>query len=206
MKTLDRMVYGAALGITLLGVALNLQATPAASPGTPYKTDKDKAEAELIQDLAPTNSDRVITDAMTQLERMHNHDANVTNSIPALVNLLTDNRSPVRRKAARVLGVFHAPLSETEIRLVCRQLQATDWGEVQSGVKALRDLHATSAVPDLLPLLQHSNSSVVRDTCRALAVLGDKSVIPSIEPLLKSSKASVVKDAQAAITTLKAKP
>lgn len=199
MNIFSKAISTTLLAALMLGVALSAHAVP-------MKTDKDKTEAELVQDLAPANTDRVITDAMSQLERMHRQDPSWTNSIPALKNLLTDERSPVRRKAARILGIFHASLTDAEIKLVCRQLTASDWGEVQSGVKALRDLHATSAVPDLLPLLHHSNSSVVRDTCRTLAVIGDKSVIPSIEPLLKDPKSSVVKDAQDAIATLKAKP
>ena len=199
MKTLGRLVFGAAFGALMLGMVANL-------PAEPMKTGRTGSEADLIADLAPANSDRVITDAMTELERRHNHDPGITNCIPVLKNLLTDERSSVRRKAARVLGVFHAPMTDDDIKLVCRQLHAADWGEVQSGVKALRDLHATSAVPELVPLLQHSNSSVVRDTCRTLAVVGDKSVIPAIEPLLKNPKTSVVKDAQDAINILKAKP
>jgi HEAT repeat protein len=165
-----------------------------------------RTEDELIKDLAASNSDRVITDAMTRLERMHNHDASRTNAIPALKSLLTDNRSAVRRKAARILGLFHAQLSDAEIKEVCAQLKADDWGEVQSGLRALRDLNATAAVPDILPCLHHFNPNVVRDACRTLAVLGDKSVIPAIEPLLASPNPKIRKDAQDAIERLKAKP
>ncbi|HEV2691453.1 MAG TPA: HEAT repeat domain-containing protein [Verrucomicrobiae bacterium] len=205
MKMTGKLVYGAALGTMLLALALNTQLATAASTANTYTLEKDKTEAELIQDLASTNSDRVITDAMTQLERRYDHGISVSNTYPALINLLSDNRSPVRRKAGRVLGVLHAPLSDADIKVLCRQLHASDWGEVQSAVKALRDLNATSAVPELVPLLQHPNSSVVRDTCRTLAVIGDQSVIPAIEPLMKNPKRSVAKDAQDAVVALKGK-
>jgi len=205
MKTSGRMVYRASLAMALLGLALNLHAASGLPAGKPYRTDRDKSEAELIQDLAPTNSDRVIVDALEQLERLHDSDTNVTGSIPAMVNLLTDDRSSVRRKAARILGVIHAPLSEAQIRLVCRQLHAATPAEIQSGLKALRDLQATSTVPDVLPLLQDTHPGIVRDACRTLAVLADKSVVPDLQPLLNDPYKGVVKDANDAIFALNAK-
>jgi HEAT repeat protein len=118
---------------------------------------------------------------------------------------LSDNRSVVRRKAARILGIFHAQLTGAELNQVCAQLKAADWGEVLAALRALRDLNASAAVPDVLPCLKHFNPNVVRDACRTLAVIGDRSVIPSIEPLLTSPNSKIRKDAQDAIEKLKAK-
>jgi HEAT repeat protein len=193
MKNICQQLMVGVFGLFVFATVSPLQA----APGT---------EDEFIKDLAASNSARVITDAMTRLERMHIKDASRTNAIPALKSLLTDNRSAVRRKAARILGIFHAQMSDAEIKQVCAQLKADDWGEVQSGLKALRDLNAPAAVPDILPCLKHSNPNVVRDACRTLAVLGDKSVIPAIAPLLASPNPKVKKDAQDAIERLKAKP
>ena len=162
-----------------------------------------ETQAQLIQQLSATNSTDVITDAMSELERRNDHGDSQTNAIPALKLLLPDDRSPVRRKAARLLGIFHAQLTDAEIQEVCRQLHSS-WREADSALKALRDLDARPAVPEVIPMLRHSNVYVVRDACRTLAVIGDKSVIPSIEPLLQSPNKSVVKDAQKAIDELNA--
>ena len=163
------------------------------------------AEDKAIQNLAPTKSERTITGAMSWLEGMHEKNGSGTNAIPALKNLLGDQRTGVRRKAARVLGIFHAQLNDAEIKQVCAQLKADDWAEVQSGLKSLRDLNATTAVPEILPCLKHSNSQVVRDACRTLAVISDKSVIPDIEPLLTNPHSKIKKDAQDAIEILQSK-
>jgi hypothetical protein len=193
------------IGLFLLGMALPVLAAPPKATSLPPKTD-DQIEAEAIGALAATNSDRTITSAMTLLERLHSKDLSHTNAIPALKSLLADNRSPVRRKAARILGIFHAPMSAADLQAVCTQLKAEDWGEVQSGLKALRGLDAAEMVPEILPCLKHTNANVVRDACRTLAVVGDKSVIPAIEPLLASDNSKIKKDAEDAIQLLKSKP
>jgi len=193
MNSVGKQIVVAVVGLLVLAAASPLP--------TALRT-----EESFIKNLAPTNSDRVITDAMTQLERLYHKDASRTNAIPALKNLLADSRPPVRRKAARILGIFHAQLNAAELKQVCSQLKANDWGEVQSGLKALRDLNMPAAVPDILPCLKHFNPNVVRDACRTLAVIGDKSVISAIEPLLASPNPKIKKDAQEAIEQLKAKP
>jgi len=167
---------------------------------------KGKTEADFIQDLAPTNEAGKIVDAIGGLEKLHGADASCTNSIRALKSLLADSREPVRRKAARVLGVFHAPMDAADIQLVCAQLRASDWREVQSGLKALRDLNCSAAVPDILPCLKHINPYVVRDACRTLAVVATKAVVPGIEPLVNSPDPKVREDAQNAIAILNARP
>jgi len=165
----------------------------------------EKSEDQLIRDLEPSNSDKAITDAMTLLEKMREKDPSRTNAVPAFKKLLADTRAPVRRKAARLLGIFHARLDETEIKQVCEQLKANDWREVQSGLKALRDLNESAAVSEVLPCLKHANPFVVRDACRTLTVIGNKTVIPDIEPLLHNPNKAVQKDAQDAIAALGSK-
>lgn len=196
MKHLYRLIFWGVLPVTISAGAQNRWNTAHVIP--------PKTEAQLVQQLDPTNSADAITDAIGLLEDLHGVDASHTNSIAALKKLLADTREPVRRKAARVLGVFHAPMDETDIRLVCAQLRASDWREVQSGLKALRDLHASAAVPDVLPCLKHPNPFVVRDACRTLAVIATKDVIPALEPLVKSPDEAVRKDAQNAINQLNA--
>ena len=131
MKNYHKHLVLAAIGLFMSPMILPLRAA--------------STEADQIKLLAPANSDRTITSAMTQLERMHTKNASCTNAIPALKLLLADNRSPVRRKAGRILGIFHAPLTDAELRQLCTQLKADDWGEVQSCLKALRDLGSVLA-------------------------------------------------------------
>jgi len=202
MKNIYKPLFSGALIIAISASVPSLRAGQRDN----YVPIHPKTEAQLIEQLEPANSAGTITDAIGQLEAMHGADASCTNSIPALKHLLADPREPVRRKAARVLGVFHAPLDDADIKLVCAQLRASDWREVQSGLKALRDLHTSSAVPDILPCLKHPNPFVARDACRTLAVVATKDVIPAIEPLVNSPDPAVRKDAQDAIATLNARP
>jgi HEAT repeat protein len=160
------------------------------------------SEASLIADLASPKEGTVV-DALAKLEKEY---PTSTNSFSTMKKLLTDPRPKVARKAARVLGVLHAPVDQTDIDNICALLKSPDADEVTDGLKALRGLNAPSAVPQILPVLKSSTPNLVRDACRTLAVLGDKSVIPSIEPLLKDPNTKVQKDAQDAIFTLKAKP
>jgi HEAT repeat protein len=166
----------------------------------PIRLKPPETEAELIVDLAPANSADVITSAIGKLEDMRG-----TNSIPALKRLLPDSRASVRRKAARVLGIFHAPMTDEEIAQACLLLKASDWREVVDGLKALRGFDAPQAVPEILPLLKYRQENVVRDSCRTLTVLGTKDVIPLIEPLLKDPNEAVRRDAQDAIAILRTK-
>jgi HEAT repeat protein len=178
-----------------------LQAAP--PKATPAPTQEQKEE-QLIKDLASPDADKV-QNALGDLESMYDKKLDVTNSFPVIRSLLGDSREPVRRKAARISGIFHLQLTGAELKLVCAQLKASDWKEVQSGLKALRDLNVPSTVPDILPCLQHPVPGVVRDACRTLAVVANKDVIPSIQPLLNSPDNAVKKDAQDAIAKLQAK-
>jgi HEAT repeat protein len=159
------------------------------------------SEASLIADLGSPKEGKV-TDALQHLEKDY---PTSTNAFSAIEKLLADPRLKVQRKAARVLGSLHAPVSETDISSICTLLKSTDLDTITDGLKALRGLNAPSAVPDILPLLKHANSHIVRDACRTLAVLGNKDIIPQLELLLKSSEPAVQKDAQDAIVALRAK-
>lgn len=159
-------------------------------------------EEKLIADLA-SPKEGVVLDALQKLEKQF---PTTTTALPTMKKLLVDPRVKVHRKAARVLGMLHAPVDETDIKNICALLKTSDAEDATAGLKALRGLAAPSAVPEILPLLKSPAPNVVRDACRTLAVLGDKSVIPSIEPLLKDPNPKVHKDAQDAIFALKAKP
>lgn len=160
-----------------------------------------KSEDQLIQDLGSPDSGKV-TDALLGLEKQY---LTSTKAFPEMKRLLTDSRAKVRRKAARVLGILHADVDQTDLKNICALLKASDPQEVMDGLKALRGLKASETVPEILPFLKHSNTGVVRDACRTLAVLGNKDSIPSIEPLLNHSHPAVKKDAQDAIYQLRQK-
>lgn len=159
----------------------------------------EKTEDELIQDLS-SPKDSIVKETMLAIEKRFPNSPKAT---PLLKAALTDPRPEVRRKAARVLGVWHAEVSPTEIKNIVAMFKTTDHKEIMDALKSLGGLRAKSAIPEILPLLKHENSYVVRDACRALAEIGDKSVIPSIEPLTSSSDAKIKKDAEEAIFKLK---
>jgi HEAT repeat protein len=159
------------------------------------------SEDELIAQLSSADEGKVIN-ALQTLEKAY---PTGTKAIPAMKKLLSDDRIKVKRKAARVIGVIHADVSQDEIASICTLLKSPDPDAVTDGLKALRGLTAPTAVPDILPVLKNPKPNVVRDACRTLAVLGDKSVIPSIEPLLNGPTKAVVTDAQDAIFALKSK-
>jgi len=162
---------------------------------------KELTEDELITELAGPNPDKV-ANAMLQLEKRF---PTSKKGFPAMKNLLTDSREKVRRKAARVLGILHADVNETDLKNITAMFKAINPQETMDVLKSLRGLKAKSTLPEILPLLQNSHLGIVRDAIRTLTILGDKSTIASIEPLLKHADTKVQKDAQDAIFTLKAK-
>lgn len=158
-------------------------------------------EGKLITDLSSPN-EQVVIKALMRLEKEY---PTSTNAFPAMKKLLTDPRSKVQRKAARVLGSLHAAVDDADLKNICSLLKSADPKTVVDGLMALRGLKAAQAVPEILPCLKSSNSHVIRDACRTLAVLANKDVIPSIEPLLTHPDKAVQKDAQDAIYALRAK-
>lgn len=163
---------------------------------------KEKTEDQLIADLT-LPKDSVVADAMLQLEKKY---PTSPKAIAAIKKYLADPREKVRRKAARVLGALHAPVTDDELKSIAALLKAADPQEVMDGLKALRGLEsAKKALPEILALLKHANVGVIRDAARTVAMLGTKANIADIEPLLKHPDAKVQKDAQDAIFALKSK-
>lgn len=162
---------------------------------------KDKTEGQYIADLA-SPKEKVVIDALGGIEK--NFPTSQT-AIPKIKALLADSRLPVKRKAARVLGVVHADVNSDDLKNIVTLLDSTEKATIIDGLKSLRGLKAESTVPKIVPLLQNPDANVKRDACRTLAVLADKSVISSIEPLLQDKDKAVVKDAADAIAALKAK-
>ena len=162
---------------------------------------KVKTEDELIAALASAKEKEVIN-AMQEMEKNYPTSAKCQ---AALKPFLSDSRSPVRRKAARVLGVMNANVSEAEIKSISELLKSTDKYAIIDGLKALRGLKAQSTIPEITPLLKHSDKNVIRDACRTLAVLGNKSLIPDLKPLLEYPDVAVQKDAADAISILREK-
>jgi len=162
---------------------------------------KVKTEDQLIADLA-SPKEEVVADAMLKIEKQFPTSAK---AIPEIKKYLGDNRAKVRRKAARVIGVLHSEVTSAEIKSICALFKSADQREVMDGLIALRGLKAAEALPEILPLLNHSAPNVIRDACRTIAVLGGKEHIALIEPLLKNADPKVQKDAQDAIFALKAK-
>lgn len=178
--------------LTLTTLAFSQMISTAAPP----------SEETLIANLA-SPKEGVVADALQGLEK--NYPAS-TNGFAAMKKLLADPRPKVQIKAARVLGILHAPVDLVDISNICVMLKSADAGVVTAALKSLRGLNAPAAVPEILPVLKSHTPNLVRDACRTLAVLGDKSVIPSIEPLLQNPNPKVQMDAQDAIFALKAKP
>lgn len=162
---------------------------------------KVKTEDELIALLGSAKEKEVIG-AMLEREKHYPTSAKCQ---AALKPLLTDSRMSVRRKAARVLGVMNANVSEAEIKSICELLKSPDKATIIDGLKALRGLKAQSAIPEITPLLKHSDKNVIRDACRTLAVLGNQRLIPELKPLLEYPDLAVQKDAADAISILKEK-
>ena len=195
--------------VVLTGVCVTAQMA-CAGPPPPAPPSPPKTEATWIADLS-SKSEGTVTTALGKLEDELKVQDEATKdaspAIPAIRKLLTDPRKPVVRKAARVLGVIHARVTDEDMKNIAVLLSDKDFGVVIDGLKALRGLgaQAKSTVPQIVPLLQHKQINVKRDACRTLAVVGNKDVIPSIQPLLQSPDAAVKKDAADAIAELKDK-
>jgi HEAT repeat protein len=154
----------------------------------------------LFADLASPKA-KVVVAALQGLEKGYPNDPIAQDKIKAM---LTDDRSTVRCKAARVLGAIHAKVSREDVKKITALLSGTK-EEKGEGLKALRGLDAPEAVPAILPLLKDPDNNVKRDACRTLAVLGDKSVIPDIQPLQNDPSTAVQKDANDAIFAIQHK-
>lgn len=168
---------------------------------TPAFAAKVKTEDELIAELA-SPKESVVTAAMQKLEKEHPLSPKWQ---PVVKKMLTDERSKVRRKAGRVLGVVHAEVSDADLKNITAMFKASDPQEVMDALKSLRGLKAQSTLPEVVALLKNANIGIVRDACRTVADLGNKSNVADIEPLLKHADAKVQKDAADAIFKLNAK-
>lgn len=169
------------------------------APATRTWARPEKTEDELIQDLSAANG-KDVARTMMEIEKRFPQSPK---ALPLIKAGLKDPRSEVRRKAARVLGVWHSELNAAELQDVTAMLKAAEREEVQDALKGLGGMRAKAAVPQIVECLKHENSFVVRDACRALAAIGDKSVIPAIEPLTQSADEKIKKDAEDAIFKLK---
>ncbi len=192
MKNLTKR--GLLLGLVLSVITFTTTAVLAAGK-------KAKTEEDLIAQLNSTKEKAVIS-AMQEMEKLY---PTSTKCQDAIKPLLTDSRKPVVRKAARVLGVMNAPVSDADLKNIAALLQATDKSEIIDGLKALRGLKAQSTISEITPLLKNPDKNVIRDACRTLAVLGNKSLISDIKPLLEYPDVAVQKDAADAISILKEK-
>jgi HEAT repeat protein len=191
MSNLTRRCFAVALTVGIIG----LTTMPA------WAQKKVKTEDELIAALA-SPKEKTVINTMQEMEKLY---PTSTKCQDAIKPLLSDSRKPVVRKAARVLGVMNAPVSEADLKNIVVLLKSTDKAEIIDGLKALRGLKAQSTIPEIIPLLQHTDKNVTRDAIRTLAVLGDKSLIPTIKPFLEVPDLAVQKDAADAIAILKEK-
>src|SRR5262245_8717315 len=73
---------------------------------------KDKTEDQYIADLS-SPKEAEVTEALLKLEKLY---PNSTKALPKIKSLLTDSRSKVRRKAARVLGAMHAEVDANDLK------------------------------------------------------------------------------------------
>ncbi len=94
----------------------------------------------------------------------------------------------IARATVRSLGRYHIKPTEAELDIIFNQIIASHITDTaMDGLKALREMDATNAVPRLIPLLGERNIHILRDTIRTLAVLGDASLIPLLEPFRHSN-------------------
>lgn len=161
----------------------------------------EKTEAAAIAALSDKNADKVAM-AMQEIEKKF---PTSVEGIAKIKSMLTDDREKVRSKAARVLGVLHADLTEEQLKSVAAMLNGKTDKEIMEALKALRGLKSKPVIPQITALLNHKTPNVVRDACRTLSEIGGKDLIPAIEPLLNHANAAVKKDAQDAIFKLKNK-
>ncbi len=172
-----------------------------------WSADRTKVpltEAELIRQLGTHDEDQV----NVAISQLRDRFPTSTNAIHAICGLLKDDW--FRRRAARALGDCHAELELSDVKLILGMFRVYSPDEVMDGLKAIRGLKEPDAikkkmVADVLPLLQDTNTHVVRDACRTLAVIGNKDTISYIEPLLKSKEADIRLDAKQAIDKLQSK-
>jgi hypothetical protein len=92
-----------------------------------------KTEDELISESS-SPKDSVAVDALQQLERDY---PDSTNAISAVKKALTDPRTKVHCKAARVLGALHVALNQDEMNTINVMLQSKNPDEVKEAQKAL---------------------------------------------------------------------
>ena len=88
-------------------------------------------------------------------------------------------------------------IANPAVQRLCESLKSENPETVINSLKLLRQLNDSSAVPQILPCLNHPNFKVIREACRTLAVLGDRNTIPSLQMLL--ARNDVRNDARAAI-------
>lgn len=106
-----------------------------------------------------------------------------TDSRDRLGHIQRVDSESIARVTVRSLGRYHIKPTEAELDIIFNQIIASHLTDTaMDGLKALREMDATNAVPRLIPLLGDRNIHVVRDTIRTLAVLGDASLIPLLEP------------------------
>jgi len=190
MSTITKRCFIAALALGVLAfTTVSVQAA------------KQKTEEELIAALASPKEKEVVK-TLQLMEEQHPTSAACQ---AAIKPLLADTRKPVARKAARVLGVMNAPVSEEDLKNIVVFLKSADKSEIIDGLKALRGLKAQRTIPDIVPLLQNKDKNIIRDSIRTLAVLGDKSLVPTIQPFMDFPDLAVQKDAADALAVLKQK-
>jgi hypothetical protein len=89
------------------------------------------------------------------------------------IQIPVDNQF-VAAKATRALGACHITPTESDLDAIFTNVIASqNINDAMDGIKALREMNATNAVPRLLPLLGDRNIHVLRDTIRTLGVVGD---------------------------------
>jgi len=191
MNRISKRCFVVALALGIIGVT----ATPA------WAQRKGKSEDDLIAALS-SPKEKTVINTMQEMEKLYPTSAKCQDAIKPF---LTDSRKPVVRKAARVLGVMNAPVSEADLKNIAALLKGTEKNEIIDGLKSLRGLKAQSTIPEIVPLLQNKDKNIIRDSIRTLAVLGDKSLVPTIEPFMSYPDLAVQKDAADALAILKQK-
>jgi HEAT repeat protein len=164
-------------------------------------TPSGQTESTVMAQLASPNPDTVREALATLAEKYPDS----TTWHPAARKMLADPREEVALKAARVLGIVHAEVTEEDLKNITALFKSARPNVTMGALKGLRGLKAESTLPQIVPLLQNSNDGIVRDALRTIAVLGSPKQLPQVAPLLNHPSSSVRKDATDCVTALKVK-
>lgn len=156
----------------------------------PNSKIRDAVEQQLIEALATAETADAKAFLCSQLRVI-----GTAKCIPSLAKLLTDPENS--SSAIYALGRLEVPAASEALHHAI----GTTTGAVQAGlINALADRGYQQAQPDLLQILQSTDSDVVRRACtRALGRLGGRDTVTVLLGVCRDENADVAREAQNAV-------